>query len=276
MRSPRREATEATQFRALAARENFLLTYRLDIQFSVERAVPFHVEANKEIGLVSNVWRDTYWRSHARFGCSAVSFPKSLTYSLIPIGGVQGVSQVDQWRCGGSWKVFVAELEQYPEIRGDFQWRSGILRSHKSSGGLWSAGCCRGHGLVFQTPNLGDSTTARAVANRTGSRGFARWSVRAFNGRWVAESTGLGDQRLGETEVSRLVEMVGGRLVARSANRRWADMTGDVQFEQPCVSFFVTAGMRPRAAGVREGRLLAERERERETHPLILRTSVVD
>ena len=62
--------------------------------------------------------------------------------------------------------------------------------------------------------------------------------------------------------------MVGGRLVARSANRRWADMIGDVQFEQPCVSFFVTAGMRPRAG------LLAERERE--THPLILRTSVVD
>ena len=60
----------------------------------------------------------------------------------------------------------------------------------------------------------------------------------------------------------RLCEMVGGRLVARSANRRWADMTDGVQFEQSCVSFFVAARMRPRA-GERRG--FWQRERERRT-----------
>ena len=186
MRSPRRQATEARQFRALAARENFLLTDRLDIQFAVERAVPFHVEANKDIGLVSNVRRDTYWRSHARFGSSVVSFPKSLTCSLIPIGRAArclASRPVAVWwqlegvycRAGSVPRKFVAtssgEAEYYALT--------------KAAEGFVVQAVAVDMGWYFKLQHIGDSTTARAVANRTGLGKLPHLEVRFL---WVQEA----------------------------------------------------------------------------------------
>ena len=118
-------------------------------------------------------------------------------------------------------------------------------------------------GWYFKLKVWVDSTVVRAVANRTLSAICDTWKVRCLwvqealrDGRFklstVAVLQNLADfatKGLGEVDFPRLVEMVGGRLVARSAKQRWDDM----------ISFFFCCG-----------RNAAEACWQRDTHPLIL------
>ena len=96
-------------------------------------------------------------------------------------------------------------------------------------------------GWIFKLQVWVDSTAARAVANRTGLGKVRHLEVRFL---WVQEA--LRDGRfklfkvagvqnpahvatkgLGEADATRLVEMVGGRTLARPPKQRWADMADD-------------------------------------------------
>ena len=253
MRSPRREATEATQFRALAARENFFVDRQAGYSVRCERscAVPCPDQQGD-------------WTGLKRLARYLLEKPRKI------------------WKFGG-------EFPQVVDVFVDCYWAGCRVSRKSTSGGVVAVGrCLLQSWSSTQKFVAASSGEAEYYALTKAAEGFGVQAVAVDMG-WYFKLQIWVTRRLPEPlrtgQVSanchtwksdffgfkRLCEMVGGRLGAPSANRRWADMTDDVQFEQSCVSFFVAAGMRPRA-GERRGFW----QRERETHPLIPRTSVVD
>ena len=234
---------DATEYRALAARANFLALDRLDIQFAV-----------KELCRSMSAPKQESWSGIKRLARYLLEKPRVI------------------WRFGGDQGGDLSKIEVYS----DSDW-AGCRKSRKStSGGVvvlggsvlksWSStqktvatssgeaefyaltkAAAEGLGVQSVAADLGypldlriwvDSTAARAVASRTGLGKVRHLEVRYL---WVQEAlkggrfqirkiagtenpADVATKGLGEADATRLFSAVGGVAIPRASRARWADM----------------------------------------------------
>jgi hypothetical protein len=240
------DKAEASEFRALAARANFLALDRLDIQFAV-----------KELCRSMSAPKQGNWGSLKRLARYLLERPRviwnftndqgsSMTLEVYSDSDWAGCRKSRKSTSGGVIVLGGSVLKSWSSTQKTVATSSGEAEFY-----ALTKAAAEGLGVQSVAADLGwelslriwvDSTAARAVASRTGLGKVRHLEVRYL---WVQEAlkggrlqikkvpgvdnpADVATKGLGEADATRLLGSVGGMAVPRTTSVRWADMNDDL------------------------------------------------
>jgi hypothetical protein len=237
---------EATEFRALAARANFLALDRLDIQFAV-----------KELCRSMSSPKQGSWGSLKRLARYLLEKPRvvwnfgndrgsSMTLEVYSDSDWAGCRKSRKSTSGGVVVLDGSVLKSWSSTQKTVATSSGeaefyaLTKAAAEGLGVQSVAADLGYELSLRV--WVDSTAARAVASRTGLGKVRHLEVRYL---WVQEAlkggrlqvkkvagvdnpADVATKGLGEADATRLLGSVGGMAVSRATSARWTDMHDDL------------------------------------------------